>query len=175
MSSTLLTETRVYVESTRVRILKTARVLHLYVGAFISPAILFFAFTGLLQTFSLHENAKDGNYRPPRWVVSLAQLHKKQTIRVPASKLPASMALKSGDPGVEGGEPGAKKHTPASVSQAPPRRTLPMKIFFALVSVGLCISTATGLYMSYSYVRSRMLLSFAVAAGVIVPVLLLFV
>jgi hypothetical protein len=162
-------------ESTRVRILKTVRVLHLYVGAFISPAILFFAFTGLLQTFSLHENAKNGNYRPPRWVVSLAQLHKKQTIQVRASKLPASMVLKSGDPGVKGGEPGAKKHSPVSAPEASPRNTFPMKIFFALVSVGLFISTATGLYMSYSYVRKKMLLSLAVATGIVVPVLLCFV
>jgi len=42
MSSTVVTEAKVYVESTRVRILKAARVLHLYIGAFISPAILFF-------------------------------------------------------------------------------------------------------------------------------------
>ena len=99
MSSTVVTEAKVYVESTRVRILKAARVLHLYIGAFISPAILFFAFTGLLQTFSLHENAKDGNYKPPRWVLSVAQLHKKQTLQIHTRKLPESMSLKGGDPG----------------------------------------------------------------------------
>src|SRR5437588_9008942 len=114
MSSTVVTEAKVYVESTRVRILKAARDLHLYIGAFISPAILFFAFTGLLQTFSLHENAKDGNYKPPRWVLSVAQLHKKQTLQIPTRKLPESMSLKGGDPGIKGGEPGAKKHSPAS-------------------------------------------------------------
>ena len=33
--------------------LKLFRTLHLYIGTFIAPALLFFAFTGALQTFSL--------------------------------------------------------------------------------------------------------------------------
>ena len=75
--------------SSRISVLKTARLIHLYLGAFITPAILFFALTGILQTFSLHDAAKNGSYKPAYWIVALAQLHKKQTIQVPDRKPPA--------------------------------------------------------------------------------------
>jgi hypothetical protein len=69
------------------KILKAARQVHLYIGIFISPAILFFALTGALQTFSLHETSRGSDYKPPTWIVTLAQLHKKQTTTVPVRKL----------------------------------------------------------------------------------------
>src|ERR1700749_3626882 len=69
-------------------VLKYFRLIHLYVGIFIAPALLFFAFTGALQTFSLHETTRGSSYKPPAWAVMLAQIHKKQTpivsVRKPA-------------------------------------------------------------------------------------------
>ncbi len=58
------------------KILKVARQIHLYTGIFISPAILFFALTGALQTFSLHETSRGSDYKPPTWILTLAQLHR---------------------------------------------------------------------------------------------------
>ena len=46
-------------------VLRYVRLTHLYLGVFIAPAILFFAFTGALQTFSLHETTRGSNYKPP--------------------------------------------------------------------------------------------------------------
>src|ERR1700684_3351341 len=69
-------------------LLKYLRLIHLYVGVFISPALFFFAFTGALQTFSLHETTRGSSYKPPAWIVTLAQLHKKQTTVAPVRKLP---------------------------------------------------------------------------------------
>ena len=63
--------------------LKFLRKVHLYLGIFTTPALLFFAITGALQTFSLHETTQGSNYKPPAWIASLAQLHKKQTTAVP--------------------------------------------------------------------------------------------
>src|SRR5580698_5464131 len=65
--------------STTHKILKYVRLTHLYFGVFITPALLFFAFTGALQTFSLHETTRGSSYKPPAWAVTLGQIHKKQT------------------------------------------------------------------------------------------------
>lgn len=66
------------------RILKVFRSLHLYFGVFTAPALLFFAFTGALQSVPLHEATRDSPYKPPAWVVAIAHLHKKQTPDVAA-------------------------------------------------------------------------------------------
>ena len=162
-------------------VLKYIRLAHLYVGVFIAPAILFFAFTGALQTFSLHETTRGSNYKPPAWAVMLAQIHKKQTPIVPVRKAPSA-------------EKPAEKTTPdktipdkASLSPAAPnaatkplpdaivpqpRNSLPLKIFFLFVSVGLFISTLSGLYMSSKFVRNRKLITTLLLAGIIVPIVL---
>ncbi len=50
-----------------------------------------------------------------------------------------------------------------------------MKIFFLVVSVGLLVSTLTGLTMAYLYVRNKVLVTAALVAGVVVPAVLLLV
>jgi hypothetical protein len=144
--------------------LKTIRIVHLYLGVFVAPAILFFAFTGALQTFSLHDVAKDGSYRPANWIVSLAQLHKKQTKQLPAPKDPSTMNSSKDDPKPQ------KKHDSVSTHS-----TLPMKIFFLVVSIGLFLSTLTSLSMSYMYCRNKVSLTAILLAGVAVPVALAMV
>ena len=74
----------------RKQALKAARLLHVYLGVFFAPAILFFALTGALQTFSLHEEARGSAYKPPVWIVRLAQLHKKQVLALPARRGPGA-------------------------------------------------------------------------------------
>ncbi len=63
--------------------LKFLRKVHLYLGIFTTPALLFFAITGALQIFSMHETTQGSNDKPQAWIRSLAQLHKKQTTVVP--------------------------------------------------------------------------------------------
>jgi hypothetical protein len=162
--------------STSHAILKFFRKIHLYIGVFIAPALLFFAFTGALQTFSLHETTQGSNYKPPAWLVTLGQLHKKQTTTVPVRKLkPASpdnfanfakpAASSTSDPGQ------LPKITDAPAPK--PKSHLPMKIFFLLVAVGLFISTLTGIYMSYKYTRSKLVITGLLLAGIAIPMLLL--
>ena len=64
------------------------RALHLYLGVFTAPALLFFAFTGALQSLDLHEAACGSNYKPPAWLASMANMHKKQSFGVPAKRPP---------------------------------------------------------------------------------------
>jgi hypothetical protein len=155
--------------------LKYLRLIHLYTGVFIAPALLFFAFTGALQTFSLHETTRGSSYKPPAWAVMLAQIHKKQTPAVPVKKLPPpdkqtdkatqEKAQTSPTPPTEApkptGETAPKSHNP-----------LPLKCFFLLVSIGLFVSTLSGLYMSYKYIRNRRLITVILLVGIIFPVLL---
>jgi hypothetical protein len=47
-----------------------------------------------------------------------------------------------------------------------------MKIFFAIVGVGLIFSTFTGLYMSYKIGRNKVLLAGLFLAGIVIPLVL---
>ncbi len=151
--------------------LKYVRLIHLYLGVFITPALIFFAFTGAMQTFSLHETTRGSSYKPPAWIVTLGQLHKKQTTVVPVRKLPppekAATPVDKSRPDTAG---------PAQPSPAVPKpHTLPLKLFFLLVSIGLFTSTITGLYMSYKYIRNRVLVTAVLLAGIVIPAILPFV
>ncbi len=140
------------------------RYTHLYLGVFIAPALLFFAFTGALQTFSFHETTRGSSYKPPAWIVTLAQIHKKQLTTAPVKKLPPAIAQPA--PSTEKLQPSArpsKAHNP-----------LPLKFFFLLVSLGLFSSTLSGLYMSYRYSRNRPLITALLITGTILPIALLF-
>ncbi|NYF51250.1 PepSY domain-containing protein [Tunturiibacter gelidoferens] len=169
-------------------LLKYTKLVHLYLGVFIAPALLFFAFTGALQTFSLHETARGSSYKPPAWAVTLGQVHKKQTTIAPARKFPPPdrspdrspdrPSNKSGDTQPEKSpsaatEPAQSLSPQSSDTPAPkPHNALPLKIFFLLVSIGLFISTISGIYMSYKYIRRRGLITILLIAGVVLPVLL---
>jgi hypothetical protein len=148
-------------------LLRALRLLHLYIGVFTAPALLFFAFTGALQTFSLHETTAGSSYKPPAWAVTLGQIHKKQTPIVPA-KRPAPTAPTRATP--EARPPAAPAPTPM-----PTHNPLPLKIFFLLVAIGLCISTITGVYMSWKYTRNRTAILALLLAGIIIPVTMILI
>lgn len=72
--------------------LKVMRNIHLYLGVFFAPLLIFFIITGALQTFGLHEASDDGSYKPPAIIKSLASVHKDQRwvdhYKKPASSVP---------------------------------------------------------------------------------------
>jgi hypothetical protein len=171
-------------------LLKYTRLTHLYLGVFIAPALLFFAFTGALQTFSLHETTRGSSYKPPAWAVTLGQIHKKQSTVVPVRRLPPpdkqadrpdKVSDKPNDKPATDKSPSAPPATQATPNSPPkspeapaqkPHNALPLKIFFLLVAIGLFISTLTGLYMSYKYIRNRTLITAILIAGIVIPILL---
>ncbi len=167
-------------------VLKFLRKIHLYIGVFTTPALFFFAITGALQTFSLHETTQGSNYKPPAWIASLAQLHKKQTTVVPPRRArPAApeasgptdasraAAAQSRPPLAMQRQPPALRPSRAGEASAPQKSHLPMKIFFLLVALSLMTSTLTGIYMSCKYSRGWWVLTGLLVAGVVVPLLLL--
>jgi hypothetical protein len=158
--------------------LKYSRLLHLYLGVFAAPAIIFFSITGALQTFSLHETTRGSSYQPPRIIAQLAQLHKKQTLVVPEKK-PQPSAKPAADKPVGDKSAADKPANPIAPAprapEAPPAKTknlLPMKFFFLVVSISLLTSTITGIYMAYKYVRNKTIVTATLAAGIIIPILL---
>ena len=175
-------------------LLKFLRKVHLYLGLFISPALLFFALTGVLQTFSLHETTQGSSYKPPAWIATLAQLHKKQTTVVPPRRArpalaPAPDPSKSDQhrpdsPRLDSPKSDGHSENPAAPSAAdrpksndapaaPQKSHLPMKIFFLLVGLGLFLSTTTGIYMAYKYNQSKLVVTGLLIAGTVLPLLLL--
>jgi hypothetical protein len=118
-----------------VAVLKGVRLIHLYVGAFIAPAIVFFAFTGAIQTLSLHVSAKGGAYKPANWIIVLAQLHKKQTTELPPNKL---QTPDSSSPTIKASASEKMSGSEKSLDR-PVHNSLPLKVFFLVVSAGLLL------------------------------------
>jgi len=138
---------------------------HTYLGVFIAPSVLFFALTGAYQVFDLHE--PHGDYQPPPILQKLAQVHKKQTLVVRRRPAPR--------PGAGGPSRDAASRGPGG---APPPTGLGaalLKWFFALVSAGLAISTALGLWIGLSHVRRKVVAWSLLAAGTVLPLALLAV
>ena len=97
--------------------------LHLWLGTLFAPLIVFFALTGALQTFNLHE--KPG---APNWLARLAQVHKNQNLAVQQRREKPSATPQQARP-----QPEAER----SAGPSP----LPLKIFVVLMSLGLTVTT----------------------------------
>ena len=148
-------------------IMKTIRQLHFYLGVFFAPSIIFFAFTGALQTFSLHENKVPGSHHP-EWIANLAEIHKDQRLRQKKPKPSPS----------EQPETASTSRPATSRTIVEPARhtrpTLPLKIFVLFLSVGLISTCSLGIYMAFKYNRDRRLIGALLIIGIFLPVCLLF-
>ena len=146
--------------------MRTLRRIHQYLGMVFAPAILFFAFSGALQTFSLHENHGGGPYKPPGWIVAIAALHKDQAL--PRAKADHE---DHGDHD-HGGAPPPKAAKPP---KPPGPSPLPLKIFVLSLAVGLMLSTLLGVYIGLKNRTARTGSLIALALGVVLPVVLIFI
>jgi hypothetical protein len=137
--------------------MSTIRVWHTYLGMLIAPSVLFFALTGALQIFSLHE--AHGVYQPPPLIEKLGMLHKDQVF------------ARKESPGHEAAQEG-----PAPASDEDEDHTsvgtLVLKWFFLLVAAGLISSTVLGLWMGLTHLRHKRVALGLLAAGVVLPVAL---
>jgi hypothetical protein len=140
--------------------MRRLRQVHQYIGLFFAPAILFFAFTGALQTFSLHENRYGGPYKPPAWIVTLASLHKDQELPRPKP------------PEAGGDHHGEEHHGPP---QKPNYASGPLKIFVLSLSVGLITSTLLGVYIGLQNKTYRRGSLIALFLGVALPLVLIWI
>lgn len=151
------------------QLLRTLRSIHLYLGVFTAPMLLFFALTGGLQVFSMHETTRGSSYVPPAWLASAAQLHKKQTVVMPQRRRPPTEAAATASRPAP-----AAEARPQTVEARPAEKNLvPMKIFFALVAFGLFVSVLSGLTMAWRFSRRPALFGTILGTGILVPLLLL--
>jgi hypothetical protein len=135
--------------------LRTLRQWHHYIGVFLAPAVLFFAFSGLIQVLGWQDQR---NPPPAPWVSAIAGIHKKQALPKPR---PAEPARKPAAARPAGGE----DHDHDAFS--------PLKIFALLVAIGLFTTTLIGLTIALGTRNLRRPALIALGLGVVVPVVLL--
>jgi hypothetical protein len=141
------------------------RTWHTYLGILIAPSVLFFALTGALQLFGLHE--AHGNYTPPPLIERLGSLHQDQVFVLKdhhADSHPAEDAAAH-----------PPDHAATDDDDAPALRTVLLKWFFLLVAASLVISTSLGLWMGLTHIRHKRVGWWLLAIGVLLPVGLLVV
>jgi hypothetical protein len=153
--------------------LKAIRQIHNFVGLFFAPTILFFAITGGLQMFGLHETSRGSSYVPPALLVHLSQLHKKGTLYLPQRRAPQPTVAKIDGNKADAPKPDAPKAPPVPSAPEPPN-PLPVKIFFAATALALVTSTCTGIVMGWKYARRKSSVLLIFAAGTALPIILLF-
>lgn len=148
--------------------LKVLRTVHLYLGVFAAPALLFIAVTGGAQVFNLHETVRGSSYAPPTWLVYAARMHKKQDLAVPPPK-PVAAATPQGR--AVAGAPPALSPSPVAAGTTPAHWA--MKLFFGVIALSLLLSVLTGLVMAYRSSRRPGLFGALLAAGTVLPLLIL--
>jgi hypothetical protein len=137
------------------------RKLHGYVGMLIAPSVIFFAATGILQVYHLHE--AHGAYAPAPIVQKLGTLHKDQTLQ----------ARRRGGPPAAAGARRARPPEAAEAGRAGPNVAVQLlKAFFALAAAGLIFSTAAGVWIALQQPLRRRAHLWLLAAGAIVPTVL---
>ena len=129
---------------------------HLWLGMLIAPSVLMFAFSGALQIFRLQE-ARTG-YTPPALVEKLGRLHKDQVYAVAPTREPSAGPRAAAGPGAAAARPG-----PTLSKQM-------LQWFFTLASVGLILSTLSGIWMGTTLGRWKRSARWMLALGAVLPV-----
>jgi hypothetical protein len=136
---------------------QTLRLWHTYIGLCIAPSLLFFALTGAIQLFGLHE--ADGQYHPFTIVEKLGMLHKDQVFRLKHPKTAPQPAT-----------------APAGAAEKDedelPLPTLILKVYFLITAIGLVASTLLGAWMALSFSQRSRTQWLALVAGAAIPVAL---
>ncbi len=158
--------------------LQQARQIHLYLGLIFAPSIIFFAFSGALQLFGLHESHPGETYQAPAWIAKIASIHKDQRLAEKHGPPPGASARQAG-PGQTGEEQGrppqlreAGGPRPRGEDRGPGKSTLALKYFFLATALGLIFTTLLGVYMAFRFNRSRRLVWGMLLLGTIIPVAL---
>ncbi len=136
------------------------RTWHMYLGILIAPSVIFFALTGALQIFNLHE--AHGSYEPPALIEKLSSVHKDQVFKLKEHH------EKPPEPGAG---PAAAGNTPPpeEPEAGPALGTELLKWFFLAVALALTTSTLLGLWIGLTHFRGKRVGWWLLAAGIAVP------
>ncbi len=143
---------------------------HAYLGLLIAPSVLFFALTGAVQIFGLHE-AHDG-YQPPALIEKLSSVHKDQVFELgdhgpPPPDADAAQSNAAAAPAVHHHDDGHDDH------DSPGLPTKLLKWYFLIVAGGLTVSTGFGIWMGLTQIRRKPLAWTLLLVGAAVPLALL--
>lgn len=153
--------------------LKLARQWHLYLGTLFAPSIIFFALTGALQLFGLHEGHPGEAYQPPAWIQKLSSIHKDQIVSERHGPPPDFAGEQKGPPqSDEARQSPQPEGARRNEERGPNKLSLALKLYFLAMSVGLVLSTLLGIYMAFKFNRSRALVWGLLLLGAAIPVAL---
>jgi hypothetical protein len=133
------------------------RQVHTWLSVFVAPSVLFFAVTGALQVYKLHES--HGAYEAPLLFQELGAVHKEQVFEADTKHHAAP-------------PPGAGAVRTAAAPRGEPPQPLSakaLKLFFLIVAASLVTTTLLGLWMAAKYSRNKRQAAIIFAAGVLVP------
>ena len=153
----------------RARLIREA---HLYMGVLFAPTIVFFALTGALQLFGLHEESRDGGYTPASVIERLGQVHIHQRY-APKPGRPEAPRPPQTAPATEQAAPVAAPVAASTPRGAPPKQHPGAKWFFLGTALGLVATALLGLWMGLTHLRQRSLAWALFGLGVLLPVLLM--
>jgi hypothetical protein len=145
--------------------LAAIRRIHGWLGLFIAPSILFFALTGSLQLYGLHESHT--GYKPPALVEKLGMVHKDQVFKL-KPKRPAGAPK----PAVAQDHDEHEEHHAAPADEGPKVTVSLLKALFLIVALGLATSTILGVWMALAHGRDKRVGWIVLAAGAVLPILL---
>jgi hypothetical protein len=139
--------------------MSSIRLWHSYIGILIAPSVIFFALTGALQIFSLHES--HGTYTPPPLIEKLSSIHKDQVLE---KKHHAEHEAESKN---ERQPPPPQEH-----EEGPKLGTVLLKWFLLFVALALTCSTVLGLWIGLTHLRRKRTGAWLLLAGVVLPIAL---
>jgi hypothetical protein len=138
------------------------RTWHANISSFIAPMVFFYALSGSLQIFDLHES--HGSYHAPAIVTAIGRLHKNQVFAPPAPRnRPAGAAA-----GRVGGGPGGPPPN-ERVSLA----TLMLKWLFFVEALGLAATTIFGVWIGLTHAKRKRTVVALLVAGTVLPLALI--
>ena len=148
----------------RAKTMQRLRRYHLYIGMIFAPAIIFFAFSGAIQTIGWQDDP-----HPAPWISAIASVHKKQTLPKARKPRPVAATEASAAAGARTTEPRHENAGPGGPSP------IPLKIFVLLLSLGLILSAGLGIAIALANRATRRMSMIMLAAGLILPPLLLLI
>jgi hypothetical protein len=140
--------------------MSSIRLWHNYIGILIAPSVLFFALTGALQIFNLHE--AHGRYEPPALIEKMSSVHKDQVFEQKQHEAHEE----AGSP-----PPNTANHEDDQ-SQGPSLGTMLLKWFFLFVALALTTSTGLGLWIGLTHPQRKRTARWLLLAGVVLPLAL---
>jgi hypothetical protein len=139
--------------------MSSIRLWHSYIGILIAPSVIFFALTGALQIFSLHES--HGTYTPPALIEKLSSMHKDQVFKQKHHDEHKAESKSDQQP------PAPQEH-----EEGPTLGTVFLKWFFLFVALALTSSTVLGLWIGLTHMKRKRTGGWLLLAGVVLPVAL---